>query len=64
MLVVMHCAVVDCAVCQGYGATLTGANIRIGKPLLVSQRSTAMLILYNKAQRNGKKGLRVRWSGF
>ena len=64
MLDAMHCAVVDCDVCQGYAARLIGANIRIGKPLLVSQRLTAMLILYNKAQRNGKKGLRVRWSGF
>lgn len=49
MLVEMHCAEIDFDICQGYGARLAGSNIRIGKPLLVSQSLTAKLILYNKA---------------
>lgn len=54
MLAEVHCAVIDCDVCQVCGARLAGSNIRIGKPLPASQRLTAMLIVPNKAQRNGK----------
>lgn len=64
MLAEVHCAVIDCDVCQGCGARLAGSNIRIGKPLPVSQRLIAMLILCSKAQRNGKNGQRVKCSGF
>lgn len=64
MLAEVHCAVIDCDVCPGCGATLAGSNIRIGKPLPVLGRLIAMLILCNEAQRPGKNGLRVRCSGF
>ena len=45
MLVVMNRALVDCDVCQRCGTRLVGANIRSGKPLLVSQSSSYINII-------------------